>query len=127
MSSLQRLSVLAAMAAIAVAGSSGTAAAMRHNKLVRAVPGVDSTVKAPPREIRLWFKEPADVAVSSIKLADAVGKDVTLGPVKATTEAVSIVAEVPGALAGGAYTVTWKTASKDGHIIRGSYRFTVSP
>lgn len=97
----------------------------RHNRLVRAEPGIDSTVKASPSQIRLWFKEPAELAVSAIKLSDAAGKPVATGEVKATDEKTSVAAAVPAPLAPGKYTVTWKTAGTDGHVIKGSFGFTV--
>jgi methionine-rich copper-binding protein CopC len=86
---------------------------------------VDSTVAASPKQVRLWFKEVPELAVSSIKLADAAAKPVATGEVQATDEKTSIAAEVPSTLAPGKYTVTWKTAGVDGHVIRGSFGFTV--
>lgn len=99
--------------------------AARHNRLVKAEPGVDSTVAKSPAQIRLWFKEPPELAVSSIKLADAVAKPVATGPVKATDDKLSVAVPVSAPLAPGRYTVTWKTAGTDGHLIKGSFGFTV--
>lgn len=115
------------MKALLVALAIATAAAtpLRHNRLVKAVPGVDSTVAASPQAIQLWFAEPAEVSVSSIKLADAAGKAIDLGPTRATSDPKAIAAAVPGQLARGAYAVTWKTASHDGHVIRGTYTFRI--
>ena len=62
----------------------------RHNRLVKAEPGVDSTVAKSPAEVRLWFKEPPELAVSSIKLADAAAKPLATGDVKATDDKTSI-------------------------------------
>jgi methionine-rich copper-binding protein CopC len=112
-------SVVAVTAVAPLAGA-------RHNRLVRAEPGVDSNVKQSPAEIRLWFKEPPELAVSSIKLADAAGKAYATGSVKATDDKTSIAAGVTTALPPGRYTVTWKTAGVDGHVIRGSFEFTVA-
>lgn len=99
--------------------------AARHNRLVKAEPGVDSTVAKSPAEIRLWFKEPPEIAVSSVKLADEAGKAFVMGAVKATDDKFSIAAPVTAPLPAGKYTVTWKTAGTDGHVIRGSFGFTV--
>jgi hypothetical protein len=101
------------------------APAARHNRLVKAEPGVDSTVAKSPTEIRLWFKEPPEIPVSSIKLADAAAKPFATGEVKATDDKLSIAAPVTAPLPAGRYTVTWKTAGTDGHVIRGSFGFTV--
>ena len=99
--------------------------AARHNRLVRAEPGVDSTVARSPALIRLWFKEPPELAVSSVKLADAAARPFEMGPVRATDDRLSIAATVSGPLPAGRYTVTWKTAGADGHVIKGSFGFTV--
>jgi len=97
----------------------------RHNRLVRAEPGLDSTVAKPPAEIRLWFKEAPELTVSSIKLADAAAKVIPTGGVRATDDKLSIAVPVTAPLSPGRYTVTWKTAGTDGHVIRGSFAFTV--
>ena len=45
--------------------------------------------------------------------------------VKATEDKLSIAVAVTSPLPAGKYTVTWKTAGTDGHVIRGSFGFTV--
>jgi methionine-rich copper-binding protein CopC len=97
----------------------------RHNRLVKAEPGVDSTVAASPKQVRLWFKEVPELAVSSIKLADAAARPYATGSVTATSDKTSIAVAVTVPLPAGKYTVTWKTAGVDGHVIRGSFGFTV--
>lgn len=97
----------------------------RHNRLVKAEPGVDTTVARSPGQIRLWFKEAPELAVSSIRLADAAAKPIATGVVKATDDKMSIAVTVSAPLPPGKYTVTWKTAGADGHVIRGSFGFTV--
>ncbi len=113
------------LAAVAVATAAAPGSTLQHNRLVKAAPGVDSTVTTSPARIRLWFKEPPEVSVSSIKLADAEDKPVVTGAVAATDDRLSIAASVAAPLAPGRYTVTWKTAGTDGHVIRGSFGFTV--
>lgn len=98
---------------------------MFHNRLVKSLPEKDSAVSA-PTEIRLWFRETAAPALSSITLVRATDSaKVALGKVTATDEKVSIKASVNERLAPGVYLVQWKTSGDDGHIIRGSYPFTV--
>ena len=98
---------------------------LRHNRLIKAEPGVEATVAASPSQIRLWFKEPPELAMSGITLADAAGKPVATGAVKATDDKTSISVPLPSPLAKGTYMVTWKTAGTDGHVIRGSFGFIV--
>ena len=114
--------LVASLVALSAAASPSGA---RHNRLVKAEPGVDSTVARSPSQVRLWFKEPPEIAVSSIKVADAAAKPVPTGEVKATEDKLSIAVSVTSRLPAGKYTVTWKTAGADGHVIRGSFGFTV--
>lgn len=105
----------------------GTAAGFRfHNQLTKSSPGQAATV-ASPVEIRLWFREKSAPALSSITLVRASdsGK-VALAKVAKTDDPLSIKAAVPAALAAGGYLVSWRTAGDDGHVIRGSFPFTVS-
>lgn len=102
-------------------------APMRHNRLLKAEPGIEATVTASPAQIRLWFKEPPELTMSGITLADSAGKPVATGAVKATDDKTSISVPVSAPLAKGKYTVTWKTAGTDGHVIRGSFGFIVGP
>lgn len=99
--------------------------AARHNRLVKAEPGVDATVAKAPSQIRLWFKEPPELAVSTIKLTDGAANPVPTGEVKATDDKLSVAVAVTATLPPGKYTVTWKTAGTDGHVIKGSFGFTV--
>lgn len=120
--SMKAAFLLASLVALSAAASPSGA---RHNRLVKAEPAVDSTVAKSPSQVRLWFKEPPEVAVSSIKVADAAAKTVPTGEVKATEDKLSIAVSVTSPLPAGKYTVTWKTAGADGHVIRGSFGFTV--
>ena len=119
---MKKAMILAALISAAVVAP---ASAVRHNRLVRADPGVDSTVAKSPRQIRLWFKEPPELAVSSIRLSDAAATPIQTGGVQATDDKASIAVAVTAPLPSGKYTVTWKTAGTDGHVIRGSFGFTV--
>ena len=52
-------------------------------------------------------------------------KPFSTGGVKATEDKLSIAVAVTSPLPAGKYTVTWKTAGTDGHVIRGTFGFTV--
>jgi methionine-rich copper-binding protein CopC len=95
-----------------------------HLKLKRAFPAPDSTVSTAPESIRLWFSEDADLIATRITVAAANG--VTIGmrkPVRAPGRDMPITAAFTAPLAPGRYTVTWKTMSKDGHVVNGAYDF----
>src|SRR4029077_19374289 len=89
--SMKAAFLLASLVALSAAASPWGA---RHNRLVKAEPGVDSTGARSPSQVRLWFKEPPEIAVSSIKVADAAAKPVPTGEVKATEDKLSIAVSV---------------------------------
>lgn len=97
---------------------------IRHNRLTKSEPAADSTVAA-HREIRLWFSERPAPRLSSIILQAADSSRIALGTVRATDDPLSITAPVDGALRTGQYAVTWRTASSDGHVVRGRFVFRV--
>jgi putative copper export protein len=52
---------------------------------------------------------------------------VPLSPLRQGDLATIVVADVAGPLAAGAYTVAWQVAGRDGHPVRGRYRFMIAP
>jgi hypothetical protein len=110
-------------AALAVAATLLVAITLSaHTKAVKTLPAADATVAA-PTTVQVWFNETPDVKVSKLTLEGPSGA-VKLGAVKAAAEN-SIAAAVEGAVADGKHTVSWQTAGKDGHVIKGTFAFTV--
>lgn len=100
---------------------------LMHTRLTRAVPGKDAVVREAPKEIELSFSERPEIALSSIRLLTPAGEAVPTGKVAATADTLTIMATVPAGLGAGRYTVAWRTASRDGHPIRGTYDFSYEP
>ncbi len=125
-SSLVRAASLLAVGLFIAAAAATPTQAMRHLRLVRSAPMADSMVATSPAAISLWMSEPTDAAISKISLASADGKAVPLGAItRAAAADAPLVAKVPSTLANGAYTVTWKAMSKDGHVVDGAFKFHV--
>ncbi|HEX6644551.1 MAG TPA: copper resistance CopC family protein [Gemmatimonadales bacterium] len=101
-------------------------AAPFHLALKSSTPGKDAAVQAAPKEIRLTFTAKPEVALSDIRVSSAAGKAVETGKVAATADSLTVAAPVVGPMPEGAYVVSWRTAGKDGHVIRGKFGFTVS-
>jgi methionine-rich copper-binding protein CopC len=95
--------------------------------LVKAVPGIDATIKAPPTALTLWFNERPDVVLSSLRLLGPDSTTVLLGATRAGPDPMAVMATVRGPLAAGKYTVLYRTAGPDGHVMRGRYQFTYQP
>lgn len=110
-------------AAAMVAGLAGFATF--HNRLVKSTPADKSTVSTAPKEIRLWFAEKPEPALSRITLMTADSTPVATGKVRKTDDPLSIAVDVTGPMPAGPYLVRWRTSGTDGHVIQGTVRFSV--
>ncbi|HWA15236.1 MAG TPA: copper resistance CopC family protein [Gemmatimonadales bacterium] len=95
-----------------------------HTHLTKAEPGIDSTVTVQPKELRLWFNEAPEVALSSATILTADNKPVGTVKMAATDDSLSVSGPITVKLEPGKYNVLWRTASADGHAVRGKYSFT---
>ena len=95
-------------------------------RLPASFPAKDTTLASAPEDVKLWLSEPADLATSRIAVTDAAGAAV---PTAKLTRGVRsddpIVAKFTKAPGNGKYTVKWKAMSDDGHVVDGTYGFTV--
>jgi methionine-rich copper-binding protein CopC len=112
---------------VATAGSLLGADIAVHTHLVKAEPGVDSTVAAVPRQIRLWFNEAPEAALSAATLLKADNSPVATVKMAATDDSLSVSGTIPVTLQPGSYQVLWRTGSRDGHAVRGKYTFKFDP
>ena len=112
------LAVLLASVAFVPAGA--------HANLVRAIPAAGSTVDKPPQVVAAEFSERLESGFSRLDVLDASGTSVADGPSQVDpSNRSAMVVRVPP-LVDGTYVVTWRTLSVvDGHLIRGSYVFSV--
>ena len=97
-----------------------------HTELKSSSPAKDEVLRTAPREIRLTYTARPEVALSDIKVSSTAGAAVEMGKVVRGKDSLTIVAPVRGAMPDGAYVITWRTAGKDGHAIRGRIPFSVS-
>ncbi|MDY7085513.1 MAG: copper resistance protein CopC [Actinomycetota bacterium] len=112
---LTRLLVaLAAMAAVLLPG----APALAHNALAEATPAKGSTVKKAPTSVKLKFLQNLNPDYTTLTVS---GVEVSNPKVDGATASVTF-----DPLPNGAYTVAYQVVSKDGHTVKGSYKFTVA-
>ena len=98
-----------------------------HTHLVKAEPAVDTTISVAPTQVRLWFNEPPEVALSAASLMKEDHTPVAVVKLAATDDSLSVAGPLKVALPAGRYMVMWRTASRDGHAVRGMYYFTFDP
>jgi len=117
---------LTAAAGVAIWLAATPAVLSAHPKLRRAVPTSGAHLAAAPRELRLTFAPPPELAFSRLRFLGPRGAEVALGPVRVDSVG-TLVAPITGPLTAGTYTVVWQVAGGDGHPVRGRYAFTITP
>ena len=93
-----------------------------HAHLQKSSPADHSTISTSPPNLVLNFSEAARLTALSIQKGDAPKQDLRPLP---TTAAQQVSIPLP-ALTPGAYTVSWRVVSDDGHVMGGSLHFTLT-
>ncbi|WP_151810822.1 copper resistance CopC family protein [Acinetobacter bereziniae] len=94
--------------------------ALAHVKLLSAVPAINATVTAQPKNLILNFGE--DVMLMNIRLSDAQQNNIPLNYKVNHDLKKSFNITIPN-ISKGKYTVSWTTMGKDGHNMSGEYSF----
>ncbi|HXH22915.1 MAG TPA: CopD family protein [Dehalococcoidia bacterium] len=122
------LAALAALAGLALAIGLQAVAPRpveAHATLVRADPPVNSQLREPPQVMTLYFSEPLERRVSTVRVLDAGRQRLDISVEFDDQDDALMRVRLP-ALQPGYYTVAWETLSKvDGHRITGQYPITV--
>lgn len=113
--------------AIVLAGTAllmgAASAAQAHDSLLGTSPAAGSTTVVVPARITLTLSEPA------LKVGTAVIVTGPAGPVQTGKAALSdntITQRLQPGSPAGAYTVTWRATSSDGHPVSGRFSFTAA-
>jgi len=115
--SLAGLALLALVAAF-------TVELFAHLAVARTMPAHESTVTDAPARVQIWFTQQPSPRVSLLEMKGPRG-DVPLGEIEISREERAVAAAVNGALAPGRYVVSWRTAGDDGHVMRGTFTFSL--
>jgi methionine-rich copper-binding protein CopC len=115
--------VLAALATVTAVALAPAAPAWAHNSLAEASPAKNAMLTTAPAEVKLRFLQKLDPAATTITVTDAAARTVAMAKpaIDGTTARVKF-GEKPG---NGSYTVAYDVTSRDGHKVKGSYRFAV--
>lgn len=120
-----RSTVLVALIAFS-APALASGAVMRHLKLVRSFPAADTVLVASPEKITIELSEAVELTGAKLTLSHQGGAPVALSALRREPAAPKVLrADVPTTLAGGGYSVEWRTMSKDGHVVKGTFGFRV--
>jgi methionine-rich copper-binding protein CopC len=118
------LALAALLLAAAPAAGSGSAF---HLHLLRSDPAADTTLHAAPSALRLTFSEAPELGVTSVRLRHTGGASVSLARLaRAPGDRNTVVSALRGRLTPGNYAVTWRTMSRDGHPMHGTFHFELA-
>ena len=99
-----------------------------HIRLDQSSPGRDEVLQVMPSHLRLVFSGRIESRYTSVTLTAPDGAVVPTGDVVFVGGSDrEITLELPALTQPGAYTVRWRTAGADGHVLEGSYAFVLAP
>ncbi len=111
-----------ALALLAVAAP----AAGAHATLESTVPERGSAAATPPEQVELRFSEPVELALGAVRVYDTDGREVQEGDAfHPGGQSAAVAVRLPGGLADGGYTVTYRVVSADSHPVSGGFVFAV--
>jgi methionine-rich copper-binding protein CopC len=114
------LAVLAAIVVVLLPA----APAWAHNQLIGTAPAADATLAEPPTSVTLTFVQPLNPKFTTIVVSDAARRREPAGAPAIDGGKGTVTLTEP--LANGGYTVAYRIVSVDGHVVQGSYDFTVA-
>lgn len=113
---IRKIGFAVAVSALLLAAQAGA-----HAHLVASTPAAGASVPA-PRSLQLKFNERLEARFSGCELTTAAGATV---PLTTRTAGVTLDATPTTPLKPGAYKLTWRALSVDGHKVTGVLNFTV--
>ena len=110
-----------------LASRSASATTLPHLSLLRSSPVADTTLTASPTDIRLWFSQAPEMAATTVRLTASSGTVMALDkPQRDKAEGAPVIAALQRPLAPDVYEVAWRTMSRDGHVVKGQFSFTIA-
>ena len=95
-----------------------------HASLQQTDPAADSVETAPPNEVELRFDEPVDANVGRVTVIGPDGRRADGGVVRPRSGGRSVITGVDAQVR-GSYLVEWSVVSEDGHLLQGSFVYSV--
>jgi copper resistance protein C len=102
-------------------------ASWAHAFLDHAEPAVGSQINSSPAEVRIWFSERLEPALSRIQVFDAADSEVDKRNVHIDGSNPAILEVALPPLKPGKYKVIWRAVSVDTHVTTGNFTFEVTP
>jgi copper resistance protein C len=103
----------------------GVGIALGHSGLQRTEPPVESTLRRPPSEVKLYFTEHLEPAYSTVRVKDGRGAQVDRQDAHVDPSNPLLMRVTLQPLEHGTYTVVWRVLSVDSHVTEGRFTFRV--
>jgi methionine-rich copper-binding protein CopC len=100
-----------------------SASVSAHTHLAKSDPADGSVLTRAPERVTLQFEHAVRVTALDIQKGDGKSEKL-LGSLPET--ASEKISAAPGKLGDGAYAVSWRAVSADGHVMSGKVRFTIA-
>jgi methionine-rich copper-binding protein CopC len=94
-----------------------------HAFLDHAEPAVGSQVHSAPTQVKIWFTEKLEPALSKLQVFDASGQEVDKRDVKIDQSNGALLTVSLPQLKPGKYKVVWRAVSVDTHVTTGNFTF----
>lgn len=117
------LALLTIAASAVVTSLAAPAPAAAHDVLIATAPKAHSTVGAPRSTVRLTFNDAVQTSFAEVVVTDRAGDELSIGKPDVVDDTVT--QRIKPFPAGGAYRVSWRIVSADGHPVSGTFTFTV--
>lgn len=104
--------------------SVGAPTAWAHTALTSTDPAADSTVPAGPTRVTATFNEPLQPVFAAMTVVGPDGNLWSSGEAEVRDATASVALRPLGPA--GAYTVNYRVTSADGHVVAGSWSFTLT-
>lgn len=115
-----RLAAILVTFALAV----GAPTAGAHTALTTTAPAADSSVPAGPTRVTATFNEPLQPTFAAMTVVGPDGNLWSSGEAEVNNATASVAVRPLGPA--GKYTVNYRVTSADGHVVAGSWSFTVT-
>src|SRR5690348_16063476 len=103
----------------------GGGTALAHSTLQRAEPPVESTLKRPPSEVKLYFSGRLEPAYSTVRVNDGRGAQVDRQDARVDPSNPLLLRVTLLPLEHGLYTLIWRVLSVDSHLTEGRFTFRI--
>jgi copper transport protein len=101
---------------------------LAHAILLRSDPAKDAVLPVAPDQVRMWFSEELNPALSTAVVVNGANTHVDMGDAHVSiSDPTEMDVSLKPSLPPAAYVVIWRTDSTDdGHVLVGSFLFTVA-